>query len=321
MKNLFFSIIFFCCLVSHATGTKDEFLASLPDSHGIILVNVEKLLNGAIPELFNDESQKITEIQQQIRSSSGLDLKEIEKIAISLNFIDTKRFEALVSIRLKQDPRVILEILKAASAGKHKEEVVNGNTVYIFSTKEVLGKTQNNSMLKKIYELVFKNSSDEIAVFTKNNAFIFGSPSFVKSAIVKKDVLKESLIKLLNLKQTPLIAVAGVTPYGLSAIIDLEDDELGKALAGVRQIQGWIDLVNENFSLSLSARTEKNNEAEVIRETLSVFQIMFKGILSSMQGRDKQVYAKMLNNLKIKGQNNLVEMSLEIPKQDIKSLF
>lgn len=320
MKKLATLLIVLFCLTSYA---RDTFLESLPDSNGVILINVNRLINEAIPTIVSDDSRKLAEIEQEIqkiKSSTGIDLKQVDQIAVSLNFNNSRNIEALASFKLKFDSSVALETIRNALHGKLREENIGDHRVYIFSAKEVIPKNQSN-LIGRVYELIFKNiSSDELAISTKNqNTLIIGSVSFVKASLSQKTQIKPSLLK--PIKQNQIVAFGGFTPYGLSGLIELEDDEFGKALASVRQINGWIDLYNGKVQLSLNAKTERNQEAEAIKETLSVFQAMFKGILSSMSGQDKQVYAKMLNNLRIGGQNNSVEIALEIPKQDLRVLF
>jgi hypothetical protein len=70
-------------------------------------------------------------------------------------------------------------------------------------------------------------------------------------------------------------------------------------------------------TLHVTARTLQNAEAKSLHDTLSGLQVIGKAFLSGAKSADKQVYARLVENVKFSVRANEVNMDLQVPQSDI----
>jgi hypothetical protein len=69
------------------------------------------------------------------------------------------------------------------------------------------------------------------------------------------------------------------------------------------------------------ARTTRPEQAASLLDTLTGLQMVGKAFLGGAKGADKQVYARMIDNVKFAQAGNEVTVDLQVPQSDIDILI
>ncbi|MBC7795783.1 MAG: hypothetical protein H7Z37_02795 [Pyrinomonadaceae bacterium] len=67
----------------------------------------------------------------------------------------------------------------------------------------------------------------------------------------------------------------------------------------------------------MTAKTRQNAQAQGLLETLQGLQMVAPALLNGAKGADKQVYARMIENVKFTRNLNEVSLDLDVPQSDI----
>lgn len=316
--------------VSADTKSGDQLAVLLPESQGVITFDSERFLNQALPQVLSSNQPMLEKINSKIdelKGKTGLDLRQFTEVAVGIKTkqVSAKKvdFEPVILARGTMDSKALVAVAKLASNGKYKTEKVGSRTIYIFTPKEVVDKNKpkdkdRDSIGDKALDKMFKHFSKEIALTAYDSTTIaIGSLSRVKETIGNSPRISNEVLNLLNRKPTAIANVGMILPSGLSQYVGLDNDELGTNLDAIRQIQGSLDVVNNTTSLSVMAKTLQSSQAESLEEMLMGLQMVGKGLLGGMKGNDKQVYAKMVENMKISREANQVMLDLDVPQSDL----
>ncbi|MFN2391791.1 MAG: hypothetical protein ABR566_07465, partial [Pyrinomonadaceae bacterium] len=165
---------------------------------------------------------------------------------------------------------------------------------------------------------LMKTFSKEIAVSTyDNNTLVIGSPLRVRETFQTKMRVDAEVLSLVNQKPNALMSFALRMPGGMSSLIDLGNDELGKNIDSIRRISGVLDVNEGNAIVSLVAKTIKPEQAQALKETLDGLQMVGKAFLGGGKGADKKVFARMIENARITNNGSEVMLDLQVPQSDI----
>ena len=277
------------------------------------------------PEMMKEINGKITEIQNQ----TGIDLRQFEQIAVGIAFkqVTAKEmdFAPLILARGKFNAGALLAVAKMASKGKYREEKIGDKTVYVFDAQSVIQQNKpvtNNSKLGKMLDSLLKSLKNEIAVTTYDeNTLAIGPLLRVRETFTNQTKVNSGILAYLNRKPTALLSFGANTPKGISAFVDLDDDEIGKMLGGVRVLYGSLAAFNGNMTLAVVAKSVDLQNAKDMEESLAGLQMVGKGLLSSSKGKDKEVYARMIDNAKISRKLTEVMLDLNVSQSDINTLL
>lgn len=301
----------------------------LPESDGVAVLNSDKFLSVALPQILSANQPMLTKVNSKIdelKGKTGLDLRQFSEVAVGLKTKQTVtnkiEMEPVILARGTMDSKALVAVAKLASNGKYKTEKVGSRTVYIFSPKEVVEKNKpkdkSNNVFDKGIDAMFKQFSKEVALTAFDSSTIaIGSVSRVKETISNSPRISNEVLNLLSREQTAVINMGMVMPNGLSQYVGLDNDELGTNLDAIRQVQGSMDVVGNTTSVSIMAKTLQNTQAESLEEMLMGLQMVGKGLLGGMKGNDKQVYSKMVENMQISREANQVMLNLNVPQSDI----
>lgn len=311
-----------------AASQTNRLVALLPASDGVMFLDVQRLLNEALPQILAANPQKLSEINEhidQIRAQSGLDVRQFEQIAVGVTFKQTATaktaVEPIVLAYGKYNSDALLTLAKIALKGKYREEKIGGKAVYIFAAKEILtenkAKFTGNSMLK-IFDFLSRKMPSEIAVTSLNaNTLAIGSIARVRETVENKARVGADITMLLNRKPNSIMSFAARTPVGMSQFFNLDDDMLGQSLSSIRQIYGAVNLSGENIVATVGAKSLNAEQAKSLEETLGGMQALIRGFLSSARSEEKQVYARMVDSAKITRAGTEITIDLQVANADV----
>lgn len=317
-------------LAGDGEARTDDLAALLPQSDGVVVLDVRKLFDEALPQILSANEPMLKKINgeaDKIKSRTGLDLRRFDRLAVGVKTkqIDgaTLNVEPVLLARGLYDGSSLAEAAKMASEGRSRTEEFAGRTVYIFSAKEIVDRNrpaagQSNSMFEKMLDKVLNGLSDEVALAAyDSNTVALGSLSRVKELLGNSPRIENRLLEMLGQRQNAVASFGMVVPDGLSRYFELEQDELGESLNSVREINGTLDVVPGRTMFWIAARTVDAKQAENLEIMLSGFRGLFAGILKQQKGEDKKVYGRMLENLSVDRNETELMVSLEIPQGDL----
>jgi len=160
--------------------------------------------------------------------------------------------------------------------------------------------------------------SKEMAAYAVDaNTLAFGSVAKVKATAEGTTKVDKELTDLLSKAAAPVATFAARVPEGMSAFLPLDNDELGKNIDSIKLMYGSMSVNGTATNLSATARTLQADQAVSLKETLDGLQMLGKMFLGSAKGADKQVYARLIENVKFTNKGNEVSMDLAIAQTDV----
>ncbi len=341
MKKNIFAFLTLAAIVFGAVGfgfaqTKDskkvrtmnQLLGILPPSEAAMAIDAKRLFGEALPQVLSGNQPLLTEILNkfdEIKSRSGIDYKQFQQVAIGISSIKSADggfdFETLVLARGQFNSTGLMTAAKVAANGKFREEKIGERTVYVFSPQEVIEQNKGkipNSKLTDTLTKMFAGLNKEMALTSyDDNTLVIGSLARVRELFETKTRISAEVIGLISRKPSAILNFGAQLPNGLTPFMELDDDNLGKSLAGIRQLSGSMDIVGGNTIVSIAAKTAELEQAKGLKDTIEGFQSFLPGILKGQKGEDKKVYARMLENARVAQNANEVTLDLQVPQADI----
>ncbi len=305
--------------------------ALLPASDAVVAFNAQRLVNEALPQILSANQPMLKDILgkiDEVKNKTGVDLRQFEQFALG---VSSKRnqakefdFEPVVLARGSFNAGALISLAKIALNGKYREEKVGDKIVYIFTPPApkivpLNKKTQSNgSASKRALDKMFDKLSREFAVSSyDNNTLAIGTTARVRETLQAKTRVEPEILSLVNRKPNALISFGMTVPNGMSALINLGNDELGKNIDSIRQISGSMDVTEGNAIVSLAAKTLRPEQAQALKETLDGLQMVGKSLLGGAKGADKKVFARMIENARVVNNAGEVTLDLQVPQSDI----
>lgn len=340
MKVKFFALLAFAAIflnviaVSAQTktvGQTNQLAALLPASDGVLTLDVQRLLNDAVPQILSGKQQTLAGINakiDEIRDKTGLDARQFEQIAVgvAMKQISAQEFdlEPVFLARGKYNANALIAVAKLAANGKYREEKFGSRTVYVFTGKEIAAQNKpatKSSWLDRAIERMI-NGMKEVAVTSLDgNTLAFGSLARVRETFETKTPVSNEVLSLANRRPNAVLSFGAKLPNGLSSFVDLQNDEFGRNLDAIRQMSGAIEVGDGNTSVFVAAKTLKAEQAQSLKETLDGLQLLGKALLGGGKTEDKKVYGRMIDNARIAQTGSEVTLDLQVPQTDINILL
>lgn len=309
----------------------NQLVAMLPASDGVFTVDVKRFLNEAAPTLFAADKRLFGEVASKIegiRASAGIDVGQFDYIAagVLLGKAQDKDIDArpVIIARGTVDSAELITLAKKAAGGKFKEEHLGDKTLYIFASDDLFKKSEpaDPTADPNVAQPSHKYIGTELAISAIDpGTIVFGDPMRVRETLEGNSSLNAEITSLLNRKSFGIINFAAKLPSGMGAFIPLDNDDFGKNIDSIQHVFGNMDVENGQTVFSLTARTQQNSQAEGLRETLEVLQIMGKMLLGGSKRVDQQLYARLIEKVKLSRNANEVSIDLALLQTDIDELL
>lgn len=338
MRNKFIALFIVAAFVLSVAGfvwtsensakANNELAGLLPASDIIVNLDAQKLLNTALPQIFSADAETLTKINAQIdeiKNKTGLDARQFQSVSVGIKLKqaagkDTE-YEPFVLARGSFNANALVGIAKLAADGKYKQKKIGSRTVYIFNFEKAADKNKQNKNTSPI-EKMFDGLSREVAVTTYDaNTLAIGTEARLREAFEKKTVVSAEVLGLVYQNPNAVINFGGNLPNGLQDFIELDDDEIGSKLRPIRQVSGALTVENNEAIAALTAKTQKEAEAQSLQELVEGLQILGTAVLGGSKRADQQVYVRMIENAKISRSANAVSLDLKVAQSDIDVLL
>ena len=323
MKYRIFAVLVLSVLVLNLGGSTfadsktkkggNELISLLPASDGVMTLDVRRFFDEALPRLLSSNQPMLAKITGEIdkfEEKTGIDVRKFESIVGGVNSrkVSEKKYdiEPVVIARGQMSSASLIGAAKLASNGKYTEERAGERTIYIFSGTKIAGKTE----AEKFDGVIAVTAIDSTTI-------AFGTLARVRQTLEAKTKVGLDLIGLLERNPVAVTSFAAKLPAGMKSFMPLDNDELGKNIDSIQYIYGNADVAADIASLHVTARTLQNAQAKGLHETLEGLQMLGKAFLGGAKGSDKQVFARMIENVKFSVRANEVMFDLQVPQSDI----
>jgi len=341
MKKKIFALLMVCAVVLGAVGvgfadpkdekkakTNNQLLALLPPSDAAMAVDAKRFFGEALPQILSANQPLLTEILSrfdEIKTRTGIDFKQFQQVAIGVSSFKAVEngydYEPLVLARGQFKADAIITVAKTASNGKFREEKIGGRTVYVFSPQEVIEQNKGKigtSAMSGIFGKMLVGLTKEMALTSYDDkTLVLGSLARVREMFESKTRISTEVLDLVSRKPNAIVNFGANVPSGLSQFIELDLDELGKNLNGVRQLSGAVDVLDGNTLVSVAAKTAEPAQAKGLKEAISGLQSLFAPILKGSKREDQKIYGRMLENAKIAQTGNEITLDVQVPQTDL----
>lgn len=308
-----------------------QLTALLPAVDGVATIDVKRTLTDALPTVLLGNQPILASIIAKIdemKTKTGIDFRQFEYLAagVTAKKITAKEydFEPVIIARGQINSTALIGAAKIAAKGKYREEKLGDRTIYIFEAREIAKRNKPQTVTGKTsgaFDKAIEKLSKELAATAYDaNTLVFGSPVLVRQTLEGKSKPSAELMSLLSKKEVSVMNFAANVPAGMSGLLPMENDELGKNVDSIRFLYGSMDVAGDAVSLNMTARTVQNAQAQGLLETLEGLKFLGKAFLGSSSKPDNQVFARMVENVKFSATANEVMLYLQIPQSDLSIL-
>ncbi len=319
--------------VNNAKPAAARLISLLPASDAVAVFDSGRFLNEALPTLLSANQSMLAEITSKISEmerKTGIDFRKFDQVVVGVAMKAAKEkkdvdFEPVAIASGDINVGALISLAKLGSKGQYREEKIGEKSVYIFTPKPPVKKTQTaKTRSTKVTQAVTKVKAiaSEIAVTALDgNTLAIGTPVRVRETIEGASHVGADLTDILSAKETAVMSFAAKTPGGMSKLVSLDNDELGATIDSIQYLSGSLDVAAAGTSLQLMARTAKPEQALALKDTLEALQIVGKAFLGGSKRADQQVYSRMVKNAKFDLKGNDVTLDLTVPQADIDILI
>jgi hypothetical protein len=298
-------------------------LVMLPVSDAVAIVDIKRLLTDAMPRALADNSARLAEANAEIdrfKTRTGIDLRSFDRIAAGFRFDDRSSAateERKVAIaRGTFDSGAMVAAGRLAAKGKYKEEKYEGKTIYTFTLEQQV----------KLFGVMHMKVTELAVAPLDANTLAMGDPSGVRAAIDaasgRAERVSSELVGLATRNPNAMIGFGANLPPSAAQSIDIDNAELTKNIASIRQVYGSIGTTPAGFDMLAVARTENPDQARSLNETIA-FLKQAASMLASHVSKDNskgKLVENALSSLKVTTEGNEVQVRLELAQTDIATL-
>lgn len=300
--------------VGLAPQKQGDLFTFLPQSNGIVVVDVRRLLNETLPRVFATDTEKLTRVNSdidQFKVETGVDPRAVDRAVLGTRYTypstNVTKLETVAIVQGKFDLKAIAAAGRKKAQGNFREEKYRGATIMIFGINDQM----------KLFGL-WNLRVHELAVSGLNgNTLAIGSRATVRAAIDagrNKRLNNVDLVPLVTRDPQAVIGFGGNVPPALLAKLDFGMDAIAKDLKSVRQVYGSIGSTNTDMSLDLIARTDSEASAKNLNDTITGLKQVGEAVVAfSRMASDKKALAQSaLANLKITTRSNEIEIRTQV---------
>lgn len=299
----------------------------LPASDVVAVVDAKRFLNDALPRLLAANQPmlaKITGKLDEFQTKSGIDPKKFDQVVVGMKLKQATPgkvdYDSVAIARGDFNSATLISAAKTASENKFREEKLGERTIYVFAAREIATAKMSVQKHRAIIDSLDGNGELALAALDGNTVAI-GSLARVRETLQHATTVSSDVLALLPTTGSPIVAFAGHVQEGMSNMLPLHDDELGKNLAAIRYVAGTMNMTEGNAIVHMMARTLKPEQADSLYTQIQGLQVVGKAILGSSSRADQQVYARMIDNAKVVRQGTDVTLDLQVAQSDIDILI
>jgi hypothetical protein len=293
----------------------------LPQSDGVLVVDVRRLMNETLPQVLATNTEKLTQINadiDQFKAKTGVDPRAFDRLVVGTRFTHPRpnvtKLEPVAIAQGKFDVKALADAGREAAKGNVREEKYRGATIMRFGVYEQV----------KLFGL-WNLKVHELSVCALNSTTLaIGSLESVRAAIDAGRTRRRSNADLIALATRDPQAVIGFganLSRDLMANFDLGTDAIAQDVNAIRQVYGSIGSTNTDVSFAVVARTDTPVSAKNLGDTVTGLR-QLAGFFVMRLKADKQALAQSaLDNLKITTRGNELEIRTQFAAANLASVI
>ncbi len=306
-------------------------ISMLPASDGVVVIDSKRLVDQALPKILSGNQAMLTEVMgklAEMEATTGIDLRKFEQLTVGVAMKKVTAtefdFEPVALANGDINAGAMIAVAKLASKGTYREEKVGDKTVFIFSAKDLVQKNAKpaNSKIGSLLEQGLKGLTKDVAVVALDkNTLAIGSLPRVKQTLLGDSKVSSDVISMLSTRETSIMTFAMRSPGGMSALLPLDNDELGANIDSIEYLTGSMDVAATGTTLNVLARTRKPEQAQSLRDTLDGLKFVGQALFGTSKRADQQIYARLIKAAKVESRGSDVSLEVSISQADIDSLI
>jgi hypothetical protein len=298
-----------------------DIFAFVPKSDGIVVVDVNRLLNETLPMVFAGDTAKLAQINSGIdkfKVQTGIDPHTFTRAVVATRYTypspNVTKLEPVALATGTFNSAAIVSSARAAAKGKSRDEKYGRSTITIL--------TMNDQV--KVFGL-WNMNVHELAIAPLNaNTVAVGTPATVRAAIdAGKTPQRDStdLVTLATRDPQAVLGFAGNVPASVWAGLNLGTDAIARDASSINQTYGSVGTTTTDVSVTIVARTETAAAAKNLGETVTGLKQLAGFAILQMTGQKKALAESALSNLKINVRANELELRTQVAAANIASLM
>jgi hypothetical protein len=298
-----------------------DIFAFVPQSDGIVVVDVDRLLNETLPRVFAGDTAKLTQINSEIdkfKTQTGIDARAFNRVVVAARYTypsaKVTKLEPVAIAQGKFDVKALTLGARLAAKGNAREEKYRGATITILTINDQI----------KLFGLWNMRVSNLALTALNGNTVAVGTPATVRAAIDAARTPRRGSTELVSLATRDPQAVIGFganVPAALWANLNLGSDATAQDATSIRQAYGSLSTTTTDVSLILAARTETPAAAKNLGDTLTGLKQLAGFMIMQMTGDKKALAQSALENLKINARGNEIEIRTQVAAANLASLM
>jgi len=296
-------------------------LSSLPPSDAVALINVNRLLDEAMPKLLAENPARLAEVNNELvnfKTQTGLDPRSFDQIALGFRYLypaeGITKISTVALARGTFNAGAIVAAGRLAANGKYVEQKYLGKTIYIFTLDRQL----------KLLGLWDIKVGDLAVTAVDGNKIALGELDAVRGVIDanrSRKYANPELIALANRDPNAIIGFGGNLTAKLLQNLRTTTDGVARQITAVRQVYGTLGMTTTDLELMMAARTVDPDSARNLSDTvegLKQFGAIFINRLSAVKGT---LARSALNNLKVTTQGNELQLRTAVAQSQVTPLI
>ena len=296
-------------------------LSSLPPSDAVALINVNRLLDEAMPKLLAENPARLAEVNNELanfKTQTGLDPHSFDQIALGFRYLypaeGITKISTVALARGTFNAGAIVAAGRLAANGKYVEQKYLGKTIYIFTLDRQL----------KLLGLWDIKVGDLAVTAVDGKNIALGELDAVRGVIDANRTRKYAnpeLITLASRDPNAIIGFGGNLTEKLLQNLRTTNDGVARQITAVRQVYGTLGMTTTDLELMMAARTVDPDSARNLSDTvegLKQFGAIFINRLSAVKGT---LARSALNNLKVTTQGNELQLRTAVAQSQVTPLI
>ena len=291
----------------------------LPPSDAIAVIDARRMLNETMPAILGSDAAKLAQANAEVdkfKTRTGIDARTFNRVVLGTRYTypaDSTKLETVAIAHGNFDAKTVAANARTAAKGKAREEKYRGATITIVPINDEV----------KMFGLWNMRIGDLAICTLDPTSLAFGSPASVRAAIDagKAGRASAELIALATRDANAVMGFGANITHELLAKFDVGNDTLAKDIGSIRQAYGSIGSAQSNVTLTVVARTDSVDSAKNLGDTVEGLRQLGSIFIGRMPAPRKALAQSALDNLKITGRGNELEIRTQVAAANLAELI
>jgi hypothetical protein len=296
-------------------------VASLPASDTVMLVDVRRMLNDALPRAYSKNPAELARVNSEIdkfKTKTGLDARAFERVAIGVSYVQTPAGKTLVETVAvahgKYNTATLVAAARAGANNRMREEKYAGQTIYVINVDAPV----------KLLGLFNMRLSDVAFAPLDGSTVAVGKLERVRAAIdahAGRGRVSREITALATQDPNALVGAGGNIPAWLTQNLDIGGGNLSQSIASVRQFYSTLNTTTSGFNLLTALRTGNADAAKTLSSTLTSLKSLAPFAIGQLPAPRARPLQSLVENTKVGSEGNDVLITLQLAQVDLAALI